>query len=142
VTAGEANTVRYGRAERVTERVTGPSASGRERPAGYGNYQWLSPGSRTLRLKDAGDDVKFLQRHIGVEPDGYFGPETARALAAFREQQGLGGADGATATGDPADPADVVAGRDVWAAVLGTTNPLHRTRRRWRLGGDPRMVRR
>jgi peptidoglycan hydrolase-like protein with peptidoglycan-binding domain len=128
---------------------------GRGRPTGYGNYQWLSPGSRTLRLRDAGDDVKFLQRHIGAEPDGYFGPDTARALAEFRERHGLGGAEGAAAggtgtsgtglgTGDPStsDLAEVVAGRDVWAAVLGTTNPTHRTRRRWRLGGDPRMVRR
>ena len=132
MTAGEANTVPYSRTERV-------GGGRRNRPAGYGNYQWLRPGSRTLRLKDAGDDVKFLQRHIGAEPDGYFGPETARALAEFRERQGIGGADGTSATGDPAD---VVAGRDVWAAILGTTSPLPRTRRRWRLGGDARIVRR
>lgn len=138
MTAGEANTVPYGRTV----------AGGRSRPSGYGNYQWLSPGSRTLRLRDAGDDVKFLQRHIGAEPDGYFGPDTARALAEFRERHGIGAAEGAaaggTGTGDSSapDPADVVAGRDVWAVVLGTTNPTHRTRRRWRLGGDPRMVRR
>lgn len=105
--------------------------------AGYGNYQWLSPGSRTLRLMDAGDDVKFLQRHLGVEADGYFGPATAQALAQFRQISGIdnGSDDGLVA-------APVVAGRDVWAALLGTRSPLPRTRRRWRIGGDARLIRR
>ena len=131
--AGEANTVPYTSTDR------GPGErQGRSRPQGYGNYQWLRPGSRTLRLMDAGDDVKYLQRHIGAEPDGYFGPETAEALADFRRLQGLG---------DPAEQAGsdlvgVVVGRDVWAAILGSHSPLPRTRRRWRLGGDPRMTRR
>lgn len=90
---------------------------------------------------DAGDDVKFLQRHIGAEPDGYFGPETARALEAFRERQGLApwGAPAASTSGELVG---VVVGRDVWSAILGGRSPLPRTRRRWRLGGDPRMTRR
>jgi peptidoglycan hydrolase-like protein with peptidoglycan-binding domain len=105
--------------------------------AGYGNYQWLSPGSRTLRLNDAGDDVKFLQRHLGVEADGYFGPDTAQALAQFRQVCGI------DAGPDEALVAPrVVAGRDVWSALLGTRSALPRTRRRWRIGGDARLIRR
>jgi peptidoglycan hydrolase-like protein with peptidoglycan-binding domain len=133
VNAGEANTVPYTTTGREPQ-----DRHGRSRPAGYGNYQWLRPGSRTLRLKDAGDDVKYLQRHIGAEPDGYFGPETARALAEFRRRQGLG--DPEEAPGG--DLVGVVVGRDVWAAILGGQSALTRTRRRWRLGGDPRMTRR
>ncbi len=134
--AGETNTVSYDRTDRT--------ATGWTRPVGYGNYQWLAPGSRTLRLMDAGDDVKFLQRHIGAEPDGYFGPETAQALTEFRERQGLGGAGESAEPAEPstADPVGVVVGRDVWSAILGSRSPLPRTRRRWRLGGDPRMTRR
>lgn len=128
MTAGEANTVPY--------TATGRGAAGRARPQGYGNYQWLAPGSRTLRLMDAGDDVKFLQRHIGADPDGYFGPETAQALAEFREAHGL------PDNGSTGDPVGVVVGRDVWQAILGDRGPLPRTRRRWLLGGDPRMTRR
>ena len=139
VNAGEANTVSYDRTDRTD--WTDRTAAGWTRPVGYGNYQWLAPGSRTLRLMDAGDDVKFLQRHIGAEPDGYFGPETARALAEFREQQGLGGA-GESAEPQTGDPVGVVVGRDVWSVILGSRSPLPRTRRRWRLGGDPRMTRR
>lgn len=131
--AGEANTVADTRTDRAT--------SGRPRPEGYGNYQWLAPGSRTLRLMDAGDDVKFLQRHIGAEPDGYFGPETAQALDEFRERQGLP-VSGASVESSAGDLVGVVVGRDVWAAILGNRSPLPRTRRRWRLGGDPRMTRR
>ena len=52
--AGEANTVPY--------TTTGREPQGRQersRPDGYGNYQWLRPGSRTLRLMDAGDDTEI-----------------------------------------------------------------------------------
>jgi hypothetical protein len=129
LSTSQADTVQESRNERGATRTGGR--------VGYGNYQWLSPGSRTLRLMDAGDDVKFLQRHIGVDPDGYFGPDTAQALAQFREGAGLDSApDAGAVTGQ------VVAGRDVWAALLGTRSALPRTRRRWRIGGDVRLIRR
>lgn len=126
-----------GQADTVQESTIERGATGTGGRAGYGNYQWLSPGSRTLRLMDAGDDVKFLQRHIGVEADGYFGPDTAQALAQFRESAGLD-----SALGEGPMTGQVVAGRDVWAALLGTRSPLPRTRRRWRIGGDVRLIRR
>ena len=131
--AAEANTVPYTSTDR---RPAGRRSH--SRPDGYGNYQRLRPGSRTLRLRDAGDDVKYLQRHIGAEPDGCFGPETARALAEFRGGRGLGDLE------EPAgsDLVGVVVGHDVWATILGGRSALPSTRRRWRLGGDPRMTRR
>lgn len=132
MSAGNADTVQNSRNERAGGRTA--------RADGYGNYQWLSPGSRTLRLMDAGDDVKFLQRHLGVEPDGYFGPETALALAEFRQEQGLSRGLEETSTAEGVQA--VVAGRDVWGALLGTRSQLPRTRRRWRIGGDPRLLRR
>jgi hypothetical protein len=107
--------------------------------AGYGNYQWLAPGSRALRLGDAGEDVRFLQRHVGAEPDGYFGPQTAAALAEFTSATRRGDAPEEPA---PGDALGVLAGRELWSMILGSHNPLPRTRRRWRLGGDPRLLRR
>jgi peptidoglycan hydrolase-like protein with peptidoglycan-binding domain len=107
------------------------------RGGGYGSYQWLAPGRRTLRLMDAGDDVKYVQRRIGSEPDGYLGAETAEALRRFREAQGM-----------PAD-APALVGRDLWALLLGATGAqgpapasAPQTRRRWRLGGDATLTRR
>jgi peptidoglycan hydrolase-like protein with peptidoglycan-binding domain len=90
---------------------------------------------------DAGDDVKYVQRRIGSEPDGYLGAQTAEALRRFREAQGL-----------PAD-APALVGRELWALLLGATGAqgpapasasasAPQTRRRWRLGGDATLTRR
>jgi peptidoglycan hydrolase-like protein with peptidoglycan-binding domain len=84
-------------------------------PAAYGDYHWVSPGTRTLRMLDAGDDVTFLQARLGVRADGYFGPVTAAALCAFRRSQGLS--------------AEPVAGREVWSLFVAAAPP--RRRRRW-----------
>jgi hypothetical protein len=104
---------------------------------GYGNYQWLAPGRRALRLGDAGDDVRFLQRHVGVEPDGYFGPQTAAALADFTQVTRRDATEASAG-----DALGVLVGRAVWSTILGSHSPLPRTRRRWRLGGDARLLRR
>lgn len=43
------------------------------------------PGSRTLKQGSRGEDVKFLQRWLGIKPvDGIFGPKT---LAAVKNRQ-------------------------------------------------------
>jgi peptidoglycan hydrolase-like protein with peptidoglycan-binding domain len=86
-------------------------------PTSYGDYHWLSPGTRTLRPLDAGDDVKFLQARLGVRSDGYFGPDTTRALIAFREANGL--------------PAEPEAGREVWSLLIVATSSVPQRRRWW-----------
>ena len=94
-------------------------------PVAYGDYQWLRPGRRTLRLMDAGDDVQFVQGHVGAVVDGYFGPQTASALRAFLDERGRPGA-------------DPVVGPEVWALLLGGHAQAPRRRRRWRLGAGAR----
>lgn len=44
---------------------------------------------RTLDQGISGSDVKDLQTYLGVSPTGYFGPATARAVAAFQADEGL-----------------------------------------------------
>ena len=46
------------------------------------------PGSRALRWGDKGTDVALLQRFIGVEDDGDFGPETAKAVRRYQVSRG------------------------------------------------------
>jgi peptidoglycan hydrolase-like protein with peptidoglycan-binding domain len=104
------------RSELAPEPVVGESADATG-PATFGDYHWLSPGTRTLRPLDAGDDVKFLQARLGVRPDGYFGPDTTQALVAFREANGL--------------PAEPVAGREVWSLLIVTTTTVPQRRRWW-----------
>ncbi|MEK7156470.1 MAG: peptidoglycan-binding protein [Patescibacteria group bacterium] len=44
---------------------------------------------RTLEQGITGSDVKELQAYFGVTQTGYFGPMTARAVAAFQAEEGL-----------------------------------------------------
>lgn len=44
---------------------------------------------RTLRLGMDGDDVAEMQRVVGANDDGLFGPETLRAVKAWQEAHGL-----------------------------------------------------
>jgi len=72
--------------------------------AGVGTHAGVAAGSRILRLNDSGDDVLVLQRALGVEADGEFGPVTRTALIAFQQSHHL--------------LADGEAGPQVWAIVL------------------------
>ena len=45
--------------------------------------------TRTLAQGASGDDVTQLQQYLGVSPTGYFGPMTARAVAAVQADAGL-----------------------------------------------------
>ncbi len=67
------------------------------------------PGNRTLCLKNpfmTGEDVKELQRHLNIPPDGVFGPGTEAAVISFQKSKGL--------------TADGIVGFTTWAAVLAT----------------------
>ncbi len=44
---------------------------------------------RTLKQGLQGDDVKALQRQLGIPADGKFGPQTLAAVKAFQRQHGL-----------------------------------------------------
>jgi hypothetical protein len=49
--------------------------------------------ARMLRYGMAGEDVKELQRLLGINPDGDFGPKTEEAVRMFQAEKGIG-ADG------------------------------------------------
>jgi peptidoglycan hydrolase-like protein with peptidoglycan-binding domain len=57
-----------------------------------------------LRQGDEGEDVAFLQKLLGLVPDGGFGPGTKAAVAAFQQQHGLA--------------PDGVVGAGTWQALL------------------------
>jgi peptidoglycan hydrolase-like protein with peptidoglycan-binding domain len=46
-------------------------------------------GTRTLAIGTTGDDVKELQRLLGLPATGTFGPETAAAVSDFQRSHGL-----------------------------------------------------
>lgn len=56
-----------------------------------------------LRLGSSGAPVRELQRALGIEEDGRFGPETQGAVEAFQQRSGL--------------PVDGVVGKRTWAAL-------------------------
>lgn len=60
---------------------------------------------RTLRRGSRGDDVKIVQRRLGIGDDGIFGRGTDAAVRKFQSNRGL--------------KADGIVGRMTWAALLG-----------------------
>lgn len=59
---------------------------------------WLARAAVTvLRAGSTGTAVKALQRKLGITPDGTFGPETVKAVNAFKKAHG-GPADGLAGT--------------------------------------------
>lgn len=46
-------------------------------------------GSRNLRLYSSGTDVRYVQRVVGVEDDGYYGPLTVAGVKAYQLAHGL-----------------------------------------------------
>jgi N-acetylmuramoyl-L-alanine amidase len=66
---------------------------------------------RVIRKGDTGEEVKTLQRAIGVNDDGVFGPVTDKALRDWQRGHGLF--------------ADGVAGPKTWAALERKDDTLH-----------------
>jgi peptidoglycan hydrolase-like protein with peptidoglycan-binding domain len=73
---------------------------------GYHPYATAGSGSRILRILDAGDDVKELQRLLKVAADGYFGARTKNAVLAYQRAHHL--------------DVDGEVGPQVWGALLGS----------------------
>lgn len=46
-----------------------------------------TPGERTLRLGDRGNDVSHLQKALGITADGIYGPATKRRVVLFEQRQ-------------------------------------------------------
>ena len=51
--------------------------------------RWGITSARLLRQGDRGEDVKALQKKLGVTADGIFGPDTAKAVKALQKKHGL-----------------------------------------------------
>ena len=59
-----------------------PAAASQDAPAAQG-------GGGTLRRGATGESVKQLQRKLGIEQDGQYGPATAAAVKKFQQDNGL-----------------------------------------------------
>jgi hypothetical protein len=57
----------------------------------------------TLRQGSRGEDVRSLQRRLGINADGIFGPQTAAAVRDFQTKTGLS--------------ADSIVGKNTWSAL-------------------------
>ncbi len=69
---------------------TKPPASGGPGGLVFEAFQTgVKAGSRVVKLGSAGDDVKTVQRWHGLEPDGYFGPQTEAKVKATQSRNGL-----------------------------------------------------
>jgi N-acetylmuramoyl-L-alanine amidase CwlA len=62
----------------------------------------------TLKKGSKGEDVKALQRALGITADGDFGPGTEKAVKEFQKNHGL--------------VADGIVGNKTWEAILGQQN--------------------
>jgi hypothetical protein len=60
-------------------------------------------GRRTVKLGSHGDDVRYLQRKLGIPADGIFGPLTRRAVINFQKSRLLA--------------ADGIVGPRTWGAI-------------------------
>jgi putative chitinase len=62
-----------------------------------------------LKKGDNNENVKLLQRKLGIDPIGNFGPATEAAVKAFQAKNGL--------------TADGIVGAGTWNKIMGTTTP-------------------
>lgn len=60
---------------------------------------------RTLRRGSTGEDVRLLQKRLGISADGKFGPGTDAAVRRYQASHGL--------------KADGIVGAKTWTALYG-----------------------
>ena len=65
--------------------------------------RWGVTKRRTIRQGNRGEDVKLVQKTVGVTDDGVFGPDTRKAVKAWQKKRGL--------------EDDGIVGRDTWATI-------------------------
>ena len=86
--------------------VSAPITGGTGGYQGYEPYNRTArPGERILRQYSRGDDVKAVQKSVGADDDGAFGPLTTAAVKRYQSAQGLDN--------------DGVVGPLTWAKILG-----------------------
>lgn len=71
--------------EQVSDLLSGTSS----KPAPPEPEKPVEPGSRVTAQGDHGKDVEFLQKFLGIEQDGKFGPATEAALKAYQGDRDL-----------------------------------------------------
>lgn len=84
-----------------------PAVYARKIEAAYRRHRGKA-SAEILRVGSRGESVKRLQRALGLEDDGRFGPETKARVEHFQEAEGL--------------PVDGVVGRRTWDALKNMTN--------------------
>lgn len=68
-------------------------------------YKTVSGPTPLVKLYHKGEPVKRIQAAVGVKADGYYGPDTVKAVKAFQKAHKL--------------DADGIVGPDTWAAING-----------------------
>lgn len=53
------------------------------------NAKPASAGSRTLKTGSTGEDVRYLQRWLGIESDGWFGARTKAKVIRYQTMRGI-----------------------------------------------------
>ena len=85
--------------------VTGVSTGGSSSPT----YKTVSGSTPLVKLYHKGEPVKRIQKAVGVKADGYYGPDTVKAVKAYQKKHGLG--------------VDGIVGDKTWAAINGGKKP-------------------
>lgn len=81
------------------------NAKGGGTSGGGSTYTTVTGSTPLVKLYHKGEPVRRIQAAVGVKVDGYYGPDTANAVAAFQKKHGLA--------------ADKIVGPDTWAAING-----------------------
>ena len=95
-------------AKKLRPKLQGPSIPGGG-GGGGSKYTTVTGSTPLVKLYHKGEPVKRIQKAVGVKVDGYYGPDTANAVAAFQKKHGLA--------------ADKIVGPDTWAAINGGSKP-------------------
>lgn len=85
--------------------VRGQVAPTRPPTAGAPTTRPARPGQRTIQRGSRGADVSFLQRWLGIEDDGIFGPNTEQAVKRYQRMRGI--------------RVDGIVGEQTWGHLLG-----------------------
>ena len=106
INAGTAAVARVAKAIRAGKK---PGPSGGATSSGGGSssptYKTVSGSTPLVKLYHKGEPVKRIQKAAGVKADGYYGPDTVKAVKAFQKAHKL--------------DVDGIVGPDTWRAING-----------------------
>lgn len=104
INAGTAAVARVAKAIRAGKKP-GPSGGAVSGGSSSPTYKTVSGPTPLVKLYHKGEPVKRIQAAVGVKADGYYGPDTAKAVKAFQKAHKL--------------DTDGIVGPDTWAAING-----------------------